>query len=99
MIYLILINIWECINITNKKDLLKIFNEIKEFEIVNKLKPIVNEENDTFCYVYQKSHYVFLNNVTIAFNKVQFDKDNLRFYMGEEAVGAIAILNIETISI
>jgi len=84
--------------IVNKKDLISIFDEIKEEEIANNLKPIVKEEDALFTYLFENSHYLFLNNVTIAFNKVQFEEDNLRFYIGDEAIGAIAILNIEGIS-
>ena len=88
----------ECIKITNKKDLKDIFNKIKEDEIANKSKPIIKEEDNSCSYSFENSQYLFINNVTISFNKVQFDEDNLRFYIDDVAVGAIAILNIELIS-
>jgi hypothetical protein len=82
---------------TDKNDLVNIFNDIKNDEINNDLYPKFSDESDLFTYKFQESHYLFINNVTIAFNKVHFDNGNLRFYIDDITVGAVAILNIEEI--
>ena len=74
-----------------------IFDIIKKKEIANDLKPIVKKEEDSLIYLFENSQYVFINNVTIAFNKVHFDEDHLRFYIDDESIAAIAIPNIEKI--
>ena len=90
-------NIFRGYKIVDKDDLVHIFDEIKEEEIDNNLKPLVEEDEGLFSYFFEDSHFVFINNLTIAFNKVQFNEDNLRFYIDDEAIGAIAILNIDKI--
>lgn len=83
----------------DKKELLNIFCSINEEEIANGLKPELNQEKDIFFFLFEKFHHVFVNNVTIAFNRIQIRDDNIHFYIDDEAVAAIAILNIEDIAI
>ena len=86
------------IKISNKEELIRVFDDIREEEIANDMKPVIKREDNLFSYLFGDIHFVFINNVTIAFNKVQFDEDNLRFYIDDKAVGAIAILNIDNIA-
>jgi hypothetical protein len=81
----------------NKKDLIAIFSNIQEEEIANNLKPIVQEEDGVFKYIFEESHFIFINNLTMAFDKVILSSNDLRFYITEIAVGAIAIPNIKNI--
>ena len=46
--------------IVNKEDLLSIFDEIKEEEVANNLKPIFKEEDGLFIYLFGNSHYILL---------------------------------------
>ncbi|MBZ9571070.1 hypothetical protein KQY27_05900 [Methanobrevibacter sp. TMH8] len=81
-----------------KEKLLNIFEIIMEEEVVNGLKSELNQEDDIFSFVFEESHFIFVNNVTIAFNKINIDEDNIHFYFDNEAIAGIAILNIENIS-
>lgn len=82
-----------------KDNLIDIFNEIYDDEINNKLESKIINEPDLIIHQFQKFHSVFINNVTIGLDEVQFDNDNLRFYFGDKSIAVIAILNIEEINI
>ncbi len=81
-----------------KEDLLDYFDDLKNEEINNGLKPDFDQKEGLIIYSYKESHYVFINNVTISFNQIQLDEDNIHFYIDDEPVAAIAILNIENIN-
>ncbi len=83
----------------NSNELINIFGIIESNEVEDGLNPIVTRDNDLFSYQFEKIHFLFINNVTLAFNKLKFDKNNVRFYMGNEAVSAVSILNIEDINL
>ncbi|RBQ24179.1 hypothetical protein ALNOE001_04300 [Candidatus Methanobinarius endosymbioticus] len=82
-----------------KDDSINIFKDIYDDEIDNGLKPEITNESDSSIYKFQESHYTFVNNVTISFDEVEFDDDNLRFYLEEGSVAGVAIPNIEELNI
>lgn len=77
-------------------DLIAIFNNIKEEELEKGFKVNFSNEDNIFKYDFENIHFVFLNKVTLAFNQVKLD-NNLRFYIDNQAIGAIDILAIEEI--
>ncbi|MEA4956460.1 hypothetical protein SDC9_17821 [bioreactor metagenome] len=83
----------------NSNELINIFGIIESNEVEDGLNPTFTRDNNSFYYKFEKIHFLFINNVTIAFNKLQFDKSNIRFYIGNEAVSATSILNIEDINL
>jgi hypothetical protein len=72
-----------------KDDLIDIFNELHDYEINNKLESKIINESDLITHKFQEAHYVFINNVTIGFDELQFDDDNLRFYFDNTSVAAV----------
>lgn len=82
----------------SKDELFNIFESIKEKEIADGLKPELMQEKDLFIFLFEESHYVFVNNVTIVFNKIYLGEDNIHFYIDDEAIAAIATLNIDDIT-
>lgn len=71
----------------NKNEIIAIFDNLEE---INKEK---SDDLNIANYSSDEINYIFVNNVTLAFNKVQID-DNLRFYIDDQATSAIAIDNI-----
>lgn len=82
-----------------KNNLIDIFTDIHNEEIETELKPEIMDENDSIIYQFHEPHFIFINNVTIGFDKVQFNNYNIRFYLDEGSVAAVDILNIDEINI
>ncbi|MBF4468318.1 MAG: hypothetical protein ISP01_02825 [Methanobrevibacter arboriphilus] len=82
----------------DQKDLVNIFKKIESDELDNGLKPVFLQNKNDISYQFEKIHFIFINKVTLAFNRLQIDENNLRFYIDDEAVSAIAIFNIEEIN-
>ncbi|WP_067260438.1 hypothetical protein [Methanobrevibacter cuticularis] len=81
-----------------KEELIAIFLNIAEQEMENGIIPEIVKEDGCISYSFKEMHFIFINNVTLSFNKLIIDEDNVRFYIDDLAVSAIAIDNVDIIA-